>query len=149
MPSGNWEASQLQAVVFLRKAISAADVFTAITGDGPETQEDRPKEGVRVQTGPFLGGSLQVVLNPVRVDIILSPAGGAELIFAPQTLGDFETKLEEFVSVVRKWLPNCGLPTLRLSLVAKALAPADSMDAAYEILKANLKSVIVPALSLF
>ena len=78
MPSGNWEASQLQAVVFLRKAISAADIFTAITGEAPETQEDRPKEGVRVQTGPYLGGSLQVVLNPIRVDVFLSPVAGPE-----------------------------------------------------------------------
>jgi hypothetical protein len=53
VPSGNWEATQLQAAVFLRKATSAADVFTAITGEAPDTQEDRPKEGVRVQTEPY------------------------------------------------------------------------------------------------
>jgi len=128
----------------LRKAISAADIFTAITGEAPETQEDRPKEGVRVQTGPYLGGSLQVVLNPIRVDVFLSPVAGPEtMLGGSQTLGEFAAKLHDFASVIRKWLPDCGLPALRLALVAKAFAPADSAIAAYEILKGNLASVIV------
>jgi hypothetical protein len=64
----------------LRKAVSPADIFSAITGDAPDTQEDRPKEGVRVQTGLFLRGSLQVVLNPIRIDVILSPVLGPEIL---------------------------------------------------------------------
>jgi hypothetical protein len=144
VPSGNWEASQLQAVVFLRKAVSPADIFSAITDEAPDTQEDRPKEGVRVQTGPFLRGSLQVVLNPIRIDVILSPVLGPEILLgASQTLGDFATSLEEFASAIRNWLPSCMLPASRLSLVAKALAPADSTIAAYQILKESLTSVIV------
>lgn len=145
MPSGYWEASQLQAVVFLRKAVSPADIFSAITGEAPDTQEDRPKEGVRVQTGPFLRGSLQVVLNPIRIDVILSPVLGPEILLggASQTLGEFATTLENFASAIRKWLPGCGLPASRLALVAKALAPADSTTAAYQILKDSLTSVIV------
>jgi hypothetical protein len=62
---------------------------------------------------------------------------------ASQTLGDFATTLEDFASAIRKWLPDCGLPASRLALVAKALAPADSTTAAYQILKDNLTSVIV------
>jgi hypothetical protein len=145
VPSGNWEANQLQAVVFLRKAVLPADIFSAITGEAPDTQEDRPKEGVRVQTGPFLRGSLQVVLNPIRIDVVLSPVLGPEILLggASQTLGDFATTLEDFASAIRKWLPGCGLPASRLALVAKALAPADSVIGAYQVLKDNLTSVIV------
>ncbi len=145
MPSGNWEASQLQAVVFLRKAVSPVDIFSAITGEAPDAQEDRPKEGVRVQTGPFLRGSLQVLINPIRIDIVLLPVIGPEIMLggASQTLGDFATTVEDFASAIRKWLPNCGLCASRLALVAKALAPADSVTAAYQILKDTLTSVIV------
>jgi hypothetical protein len=143
VPSGNWEANHLQAVVFLRKATPATDIFSAITGDAPATKEERQKEGVRVQTGPFLDGSLQVVLSPIRVDVILTPAAGPEGGPASQTFGDFATKLQEFVSAVRKWLPDCRLPALRLSIVARALAPADSAISAYEILGHNLSSVTV------
>ncbi len=145
MPSGNWEASQLQVVVFLRKAVLPADIFRAITGEAPDAQEDRPKEGVRVQKGPFLRGSLQVVLNPIRIDVVLSPVLGPEILLgaASQTLGDFATTLDDFATEIRKWLPGCGLPASRLALVAKALAPADSIIAAYQILKDNLTSVIV------
>jgi hypothetical protein len=145
VPSGNWEASQLQAVVFLRKAVSPTDFFSAITGEAPDTQEDRLKEGVRVQTGLFLGGSLQVVFNPIRVDVILSPILGPEILLAgaSQTLGNFVSTIEAFASVIRNWLPACKLPASRLALVAKALAPAESTIAAYQILKDNLTSVIV------
>jgi hypothetical protein len=143
VPSGNWEANHLQAVVFLRKATPIADIFSAITGDVPETQEDRRKDGVRVQTGPFLGGSLQVVISPIRVDVVLTPAAGPEGKFAAEIFGDFATKLQEFVSAVRKWLPNCGLPALRLSILARAFAAADSDISAYKILGDNLTSVTV------
>jgi hypothetical protein len=145
VPSGNWEASQLQAVVFLRKAVSPGEIFSAITGEAPESQEDRPKEGVRTQTGLFLHGSLQIVLNPIRIDIVLSPVLGPEILLggSSQTLGDFTTTLEDFASAIRKWLPDCMLPASRLALVAKALAPADSIIAAYQILKDNLTSVVV------
>jgi hypothetical protein len=143
--SGNWEANQLQVVVFLGKAVSPADIFSAVTGEAPDSQEDRPKEGVRVQTGPFLRGSLQVILNPVRIDVVLSPSLGPEILLggASQTLGDLAITLEDFASVIRKWLPSCGLPALRLALVVKALARADSTIGAYEILKDNLTSVTV------
>jgi hypothetical protein len=145
VPSGNWEASQLQAVVFLRKAVSPGDIFSAITGEAPDSQEDRPKEGVRVQTGPFLRGSLQVIHNPVRIDVVLSPVLGPEILLggASQTLGDFATMLDDFAAAIRKWLPSCMLPASRLALVAKAVAPAASVAAAYQILKDNLTSVTV------
>jgi hypothetical protein len=144
MPAGKWEANQLQTVVFLKKAIPDTDIFSELAGEAPESREERPREGIRVQSGPFLRGLLQVIVSPIRIDITLSPVIGADaLLGASQTLGDFTAELDDFASTVRKWLPGCGLPALRLALVAKALAPADSPTSAYEILKGNLTSVDV------
>ena len=142
MPAGKWEARQLQAVVFLRKAIPAIDIFSQLVGEAPESQQERPKEAIRVQSGPFLRGLLQVTISPIRVDIVLSPVLGADaLLGSSQTLGAFSAEVNDFTSVIKKWLPGCGLSVLRLALVAQAFAPADSPTSAYEILKDNLTSV--------
>ncbi len=90
MPAGKWEARQLQAVVFLRKTIPAIDIFSQLVGEAPESQQERPKEAIRVQSGPFLRGLLQVTISPIRVDIVLSPVLGADaLLGSSQTLGEF------------------------------------------------------------
>jgi hypothetical protein len=144
VPAGKWEARQLQAVVFLRKAVTATDIFSQLVGETPESQQERPKEAIRVQSGPLLRGLLQITISPIRVDIVLSPALGADAPFgSTQTLGEFSAEVKNFVSVIRKWLPGCGLSALRLALVAQAFAPADSLTSAYEILKDNLTSVAV------
>jgi hypothetical protein len=76
------------------------------------------------------------------VDIVLSPVLGADaLLGSSQTLGAFSAEVNDFTSVIKKWLPGCGLSVLRLALVAQAFAPADSPTSAYEILKDNLTSV--------
>jgi hypothetical protein len=144
VPAGKWEARQLQAVVFLRKATTATDIFSQLVGAAPEIQQERPKEATRVESGPFSGGLLQVTVSPIRVDIVLSPIVGPDaLLGSSQTLGEFYAELNNFASIIRKWLPGCGLPALRLALVAQAFAPADSPTSAYEILKDNLTSVTV------
>jgi len=144
VPAGNWEARQLQAVVFLRKAVPATDIFSQLVGEAPELQQEKPKEAIRLQSGPFLRGQLQVTIDPVRVDIVLSPVFGADaLLGSSQTLGEFSAELNDFACTIRKWLPGCGLPASRLALVAQAFAPAESPTSAYEILKDNLTSVTV------
>jgi hypothetical protein len=140
----NWEAMQLQAVVFLKRAVEAPNIFSDIVGETPDTQEERLREALKTQSGPFRTGILQVTLTPIRLDIILAPVIGTDaLVGAPPTLGAFEPELNEFAALVTRWLPQCALPAIRLALVARALAPAESPVGAYEILKRNLSSVNV------
>jgi hypothetical protein len=132
-------------VLFLRKALPPTDIYSALTGTAPDTQEDRPKEGVRLQTGSRSADRiLQVIFAPVRLDIVASSVIGADILGgASPILGDFRVEIQNFATMIRDWLPKCDFPVLRLALVAKALAPADTSVGAYEILKDNLKSVEV------
>lgn len=145
MPRGQWGANQLQAVLFLKKALPPIDIYSALTGNPPDTQEDRPKEGVRMQVGsPSNDRLLQVISGPVRLDIVESCVIGADVLSgAGPTFGDFNSEIEKFVTMISQWLPQFSFPVLRLALVAKALAPADTPEDAYEILKDNLSSVQV------
>ncbi len=138
----------MQAALFLAKAAPPQDIYSALAGELPDSQEDRPKEGVRVQIGKFGEGLLQVVVTPVRVDIFLNPPpfetqAGAPIGLPRITFGDFQSELDRFGEMIRRWLPRSEISSSRLALIAKALAPADTVEGAYEILKANLTSVRV------
>ena len=145
MPRREWGASQLQAVLFLKRALLPIDIYSALAGEPPNTQEERPREGIRIQTGsPASDRLLQVIMSPARVDIITSSVIGVDILSgAAPTLGDFDAEVSMFAAMINKWLPRCDFPVLRLALVAKALAQADTSIGAYEILKENLKSVQV------
>jgi hypothetical protein len=140
---GKWEGTQLQAVLFLRKALPPIDIFTALVGVAPDSQEDRPKEGLRIQSGKVDDTLLQVIVNPIRVDIFRTPSAAGGTMFGVPTLGEFRMELDKFAQLVIKWLPLCNFPTIRLAVVTQAIAPASSSTEAYAILKENLTSVQV------
>lgn len=143
--AGDWQALQLQAVLFFAGPAERPDVYSSLTGAAPDSQEDRPKEGLRIQSGKLGDKVLQVLINPVRLDIYLGAPAPTEvqLGMPPPTFGKFDAELSSFAEMVNRWLPRCQIATSRLALVTKALAPAESGEAAYEILKANLSSVKV------
>lgn len=143
MPTGNWEANHLQAVLFLKRALPPRDLFTAVVGTEADSVEDRPKEGRRVQSGIIGGSLLQVTVNPQRVDITQAPVLSAEEFLNVASLGPFEAAVDNFAAMVKNWLPHCDFPTIRLAVVARAFAPAASATEAYEILRDNLTSVQV------
>jgi hypothetical protein len=132
-------------VLFLKRALPFVDIYSALVGAPPDTQEDRPKEGVRVQSGTARGDRLlQVILSPIRLDIITSSVIGADVLAgAAPVLGNFDPEMEKFGAMIKGWLPQFDHPVLRLALVGRALAPADNAAGAYEILKDNLTSVSV------
>ena len=138
-------AIHLQAVLFLKRAIPQADVFTPLVGAVPDSQEDRIRDGVRVQTGGVgEGQQLQVTMSPARVDIVLLPiVSPGVMTEGVSNLGDFERSASSFAELMLSWLPKCDFPVLRLAMVARALAQAHTADGAYEILQDNLTSVRV------
>src|SRR5258706_15358729 len=74
LAGADWQASTLQLALFTQRALPLnTDVFTAFAGVGPDSQEDRPKEGIRRQLGTLDDSQLQVAVTPVRVDIVLGP----------------------------------------------------------------------------
>lgn len=143
--SAKWEALQLQVALFFNKATPGEDFFRALTGEAPESQEERLKEGLRIQTGTMDGAFLQIVVNPIRADVFVNARIDAAVTLGmpPPTFGDFDIELQKFASRITAWLPSVTAPVSRLALVAKALAPAPSRQETYEILRDNLNSVVV------
>ena len=148
MARTNWHATSLRIVLFTQQAFpTTSDLFTAFVGEAPDSQEDRPKEGVRRQIGNVDNARLQVTINPVMVDFILTPLPlTAENIMgdlSSMSLGEFDAELAKLERRVLTWLPKWETATTRVSLVVQARAPANSNEEAYVILRDNLTSVRV------
>jgi hypothetical protein len=141
LAGADWQASQLQLVLFTQRALPlSTDIFSAFAGAPPDVQEDRPKELARRQVGSMNGAQLSVQITPIRVDIVLSPALNVE---NPYSIGELKSQLTQFAKATLDWLPAWEVPTTRLSLVVRAVAPGGSLEACYQILKDNLRSVRV------
>ena len=152
MAGADWQAAGIRVALFTQQALPlGGDIFTGFAGTPPDVQEDRPKEGVRRQLGVLDAAELQVTITPIRVDIVVAPPpikqedlGGALVL----STGELKAELAKFERRILAWLPRWETPTIRASLVVTARAPADSTEAAYEILKNNLSSVqIRPGMS--
>ena len=145
MPSTPWEAGLLRVVLFTQQALPiTTDIFTGFTGQEATRQEDRPKEGVRVQVGEIDDAELRITISPLLVDLAVSnkPATPEQLMGGPPiTFGELKTELAKFERRIQAWLPKWEKPTTRISLLITARAPATDRTAAYNILRDNLKSV--------
>jgi hypothetical protein len=138
----DWQASTLQLALFTQRAIPMnTDIFAAFAGSDPDAQEDRPKQGTRSQIGAVDDAQLRVLINPIRVDIVVTPP---PLDVSVQlAIGELKAQLGKFAKRTLDWLPKWDTPTTRLSLVVKAVAWTTSPVAANELLQQNLSSVRV------
>lgn len=142
-----WQLAQARVALFTQRALPlTTDVFTALAGVSPESTQERPREGTRVQEGMAGETHLQVVISPVRLDINMSPPPVAPEALMGEfaiSMGEYRVELAKFARIVLAWLPHWDTPTTRVALIGRAICPTPSAEDAYEVLKANLKSVRV------
>lgn len=133
-----WETQALRVSIFLRSPFSTNSVWADITGEEPESDDNRPRQGQRIQQGPFLGGMLEVSNTAPRIDISVTPAPTTEPVY---TFGAFEQLSSAFVDRVATWLKATKLDCVRIAYGAVVLAPADDRAAAYDVLSKYVPSV--------
>lgn len=147
MADTDWQASSMRTVLFTQRALPlTTDVFTAFAGEPPDSQEDRPKQGIRVQVGMLEDAELRATINPVMVDFVLkAPPLTVETVMSDSWLltGELNAELAKFERMILAWLPKWEVPTTRISLVIEARVPTSSVEEAYKILQDNLSSVKV------
>jgi hypothetical protein len=142
VPGADWQAATLQLVLFTQRAIPLnSDIYSAIAGSPPESQEDRPKQATRTQTGALGDIQLRVILTPIRIDVIVAPPPIDAS--AHVTMGELKAELGKFAKLILDWVPRWDVPTTRISLIVNALTGTSSLEAAYEVLRENLSSVRV------
>jgi hypothetical protein len=137
----------LRLTAFLREPLDpnvASMLWTGATGSPPEADDNRPREAIRRQAGPFENGDLEVVVTPGRVDWHMTPRvePGAE---PPPYFATAESAINTLRHHGSQWLRSASPSVNRLALGAILLMPTIDSTSAYEKLGKLLKSVRVDA----
>lgn len=123
---GDWQAETLRVTVFPSPSatISQPTWWSDLTGETPENQTTRPREGVFIEQGSWGGRKLSLGMNPTRIDWVF---GGIE---DDSPLGAFRDSLNAFQELMLRWLPTCP-PINRLAFGVIVRAPVENREAGY------------------
>jgi hypothetical protein len=140
-----WQAQVLRLTTFLSTPLDpdvAATLWTRAINAKPEIDDNRPREGIRRQTGPFEDGQLETLVAPHRVDWIMVPRVEQDAIPQPY-FASLESAMRIFVASGLQW-QQIGSPSVtRVAVGAVLLMPRADKLATYQKLKDMLKAVQV------
>ena len=138
---GEWDAQVLRLTVFLTSPYSEApSLWQNLAGSSPESDETRPRETFRRQTGAWQDGVLEVQITDPRIDILATPlpSAGAPPAFA---FGEFATQVGFFRDAIRPWLASAPLDCVRIAFGAVLVQKHPDRDSSYRRLAALVPSV--------
>ena len=117
-----------------------AALWEQVVGAAPETDQSQPRQHLRVQTGPWSNGVLQLTVSSDRFVWLAGPS------VSPEGLPDFEnwlveTVLPEFVEVTRPWLNSVNFGIKRIGFGLHSLISVEDRAAAYRLLRELVPSL--------
>ena len=138
-----WQAAGLRLTAFpgVPSGISGEAWWEEVVGQPPE-QTTRQRSG-EVQVVGLLGsGKLVLSIDLVRIDWrLLSVEEGLTLSDSVASLGTFSQTIEEFLSLMSKWLDSREHEVNRLAFGAELLLPVENHSDGYRHLSSYLHSV--------
>lgn len=135
----SWLARLLRFSLFSAQVLTEHDSwFKTVTGSEPETRMSH--KGTSRFEGPFETGKLSLLIQPGRIDWLLSCLDNALEAEELPTIGGFELSLKAFSTVVERW-HGLAPAVSRLALGADLVQPVSSLRDAYEMLAKYLKRV--------
>jgi hypothetical protein len=142
-----WQAQILRLTAFLARPLDpdvAGTLWTSAADSPPEVDENRPREGIRRQSGPFEDGQLEITASPIRIDWHMTPRVDPNNE-PPAYFATFERAMEVFGSSGARWLRAASSSVPRLAVGAVLLMPVSDKVAAYRKLGGMLRAVRVDA----
>jgi hypothetical protein len=142
-----WRAQSLRLTMFLSAPLDltvAATLWKAAMGVDPEIDENRPREGIRRQGGPWEDCYLETTITSARLDWVLAPKIDPQAP-VPLYYGSLDKAMRDFTAAGQKWLAGGSPSIYRLAVGAVLLMPVESTKAAYEKLAEMLEAVQVDA----
>jgi hypothetical protein len=109
------------------------DLWEQVVGVAPETDQNQPRQHVRVQIGPWQDGVLQLTVSPDRFVWLAGPSA------TPGAPPDFEnwsveTVLPVFIGVTRPWLKSADFGIQRIGFGLHSLISVQDRAEAYGLL---------------
>jgi hypothetical protein len=127
-----WQAQLLRLTMFLAAPLDPSvteTLWKTATGADPEIEENRPREGIRHQGGPFGGCYLETIVASRRIDWVMALKTDPRAL-EPPYFGDFEKAMGNFRTAGKKWLKSGSPSVNRLAVGAVLLIPVASAKAA-------------------
>jgi len=138
----DWRVEQLRSTSFLMPMFerSAEDVFRLIAQSAPTQVTENRQQAVQTAAGPFASAKLDVIRQPGRIDVLLSPTDEARAAQGTRTIGSWTEVVDSFNAGIRPWLGS--RPELhRLAFGAICQHEVADRKAAYSILNQLLPTV--------
>jgi hypothetical protein len=108
------------------------DLWEKVVGEPPENDQNQPRQRLRVRTGPWRGGILQLTVSSLNIVWTAVPPTDDGL----PNLDDWavETVLPEFVELTRPWLTSVEFQINRIGFGLHSLLPAPDRVSAHRLL---------------
>jgi hypothetical protein len=136
-----WLTLGLRLSVFpLTSWDAPTDLWERIVGEPHETEQSQPRQRLRVQSGPWQGGLLQVMTSPSNIVWTALPAPDADGFpdFDKWPVVDI---LPAFVALTRAWLVSTDFDIMRIGFGLTGLLSAPDKISSYQILQELIPSV--------
>lgn len=137
-PRIEWEAEQLRITTFhpfdMEMGVLAG-WWESVTGDKPEQQVDRPREGIREMFGLFHDKRLVLASQPGRVNVLLLPPDPPldQEVDGLPTLGPLASALDALHSLRASWLDQ-ELPVTRLAFGAVLVKSVPDLPSGHRVI---------------
>lgn len=143
-----WKVQNLRLSLFLASPIDLNECnnfWRAVVGQEPAVDENRPREALRLQVGPYDESGTQQIevhIRRSRIDWLITPVGQSAM--GPEFLSaNIRQGIEDFASRIGEWLKAVDLPLNRIAVGAAMMQPVENKEASYGALDHFLKSVTV------
>ena len=141
--SRRWVTAGVRLSVFpIEPWTVSADLWEQVLGAPPETDQNQPRQRVRVQTGPWHEGVLQLTVSPFNVVWLAAPPTDQESLPNPNNWRVADI-IPDFLAVTRLWLSSIDFGIKRVGFGLHSLLPAQDKVSAYRLLQGLVPSVTI------
>jgi hypothetical protein len=117
-----------------------ADLWEQVVGLAPDADQYQPRQHLRVQTGPWREGVLQLTVSPDRFVWLAGPSPTSEGLLHFENW-PVETMLPAFVDDTRPWLTSMDFGIKRIGFGLHSVLSAQDRASAYRLLEELVPSV--------
>lgn len=146
-PLSNWQVQVLRCTAFYTpdETFGISGWWAEVMGDLPETETKKLKDGISIEEGPFKDGKLTLTKSPVAVDLRFQlPNNLPNEVNGVPTIGNFEERCPEFVSLVKKLFDVTTFPLVkRLAFGSVINFPSTDRQEAYRQLSDYIKNITI------
>lgn len=146
-PLSNWQVHVLRCTAFYTpdETFDISGWWAEVTGDLPETETKKLKDGISIEEGPFKDGKLILAKSPVAIDLRLQlPDKLPNEVNGIPTIGSFEELYPQFVSLVKKLFCVTTFPLVkRLAFGSVINLPSTDQQEGYGQLSNYIKNVTI------